>query len=130
MIVEAGPGHDGYYNNTNCGGDGYSGGGGGCCHPFGYPGGSDGSDGGDFSSNTGGKGSGLDLGALNMTRFVLTPGKGGTHYSGSFGGGGGGILVNGEEPSGGRGYQAEGFGGGGSRGYYGNGRPGCVLIEV
>ena len=24
--MEAAPGHDGFYNNTNCGGDGYSGG--------------------------------------------------------------------------------------------------------
>merc|ERR1719422_1579944 len=37
VLLEAPPGHDGFYNNTNWGGDGYSGGGDGCCHPFGYP---------------------------------------------------------------------------------------------
>ena len=106
------------------GGDGYSGGGAGM--GGGGDGGSDGSDGGDTSSYTGGKGSGLDVGTLNMTRFVLMPGKAGTHTEG-YGGGGGGLLVNGEKP-GGNEYWGEGFGGGG--GYGGSGFPGCVLIEV
>jgi len=126
LMAAAGQDNDGYN-----GGDGYSGGGAtsGSSIP-GRDGGSDGSDGEDYdSSKRGGKGSGLDVGALNMTRFVLTPGKAGTHYSGGgYGGGGGGILVNGEKPSGGSSNRGEGFGGGGY--YYENGFPGCVLVEV
>merc|ERR1712037_634904 len=120
LIAAPGQDDDGYN-----GGDGYSGGGAGYSQ-HGQDGGSDGSDGGDYSSNTGGKGSGLDVGTLNITRFVLTPGKAGTHYNGGYGGGGGGLLVNGEKPTGGNEYFGEGFGGGG---YHGNnGLPGCVLI--
>jgi len=123
LIAAAGQDNDGYN-----GGDGYSGGGAGYPNSgHGQDGGSDGSDGGDYSSAKGGKGSGLDVGTLNMTRFVLTPGKGGTHYSGSFGGGGGGILVNGEKPEGNQ-YYGEGFGGGSYASY--TGLSGCVLIEV
>ena len=121
VILIAAAGQD---NNGNNGGDGYSGGG------AGNDGGYDGGDGESNGNSDGGKGSGIDVSTLNMTRFVLTPGKAGLAYNDAYGGGGGGILVNGEEPSGGSGFEAEGFGGGGSRGYYGTGRPGCVLIEV
>ena len=95
---------------------------------YGQDGGSNGSDGGSYGSATGGKGSGLDIGTLNITRFILSPGKAGTQYN-SYGGGGGGILVNGEKPSGGNEHYGEGFGGGGW-GINGAGFPGCVLIEV
>ena len=125
LIAAAGQNNDNYN-----GGDGYSGGGAGTggSGGEGKDGGSDGSDGVDYSSSyKGGKGSGLDVGALNMTRFVLTPGKAGTNH-GNVGGGGGGILVNGEKPSSGDSYDGEGFGGGG--GYSFNGFPGCVLVEV
>ena len=40
--------------------------------------GQDGSDGEDSDSYMGGKGSGLDIGTLNITRFILSPGKAGT----------------------------------------------------
>ena len=91
-------------------------------------GGSDGSDGGDYGSAKGGKGSGLDVGTLNMTRFVLAPGKGGIAGSNYHGGGGGGILVNGEKPDGGSEHWGEGFGGGGDNGSIRF--PGCVLVEI
>ena len=79
-------------------------------------------------SSLGGDRSGIDVSLLNITRFVLTPGKAGVIFTDEFGGGGGGILVNGEKPSGGNEYQGEGFGGGGRQSY--RGLPGCVLIEV
>ena len=110
------------------GGNGYSGGG-----AMLQDGGSDGSDGGDHTDGhgdlqKGGKGSGLDLGTLNMTSFVLTPGKAGREVNGN-GGGGGGILVNGEGPRiDGFGGGGEGFGAGNNRGY--NAAHGCILIEV
>ena len=63
----------GQSNTDRNGGDGYSGGG------AAYrDGGSNGSDGGSYGGNTGGKGSGLDIGTLNITRFILSPGKAGT----------------------------------------------------
>ena len=95
---------------------------------YGQDGGSNGSDGEDSDSYMGGKGSGLDIGTLNITRFILSPGKAGTHYLGNGGGGGSGILVNREKPGGGDQHFGEGFGGGGCFG--GSGFPGCVLIEV
>ena len=125
------------------GGDVYSGGGAGfedrLKRNTGKDGGSDGSDGHSSGRILGGKGSGLTLATLNMTRFVLTPGKAGSG-SKRYGGGGGGILVNGKRPRGGRDrYDGEGFGGG--RGAnrinlgFTHGRnmdviPGCVLIEI
>ena len=124
VILSAAAGQD---NNGNSGGNGYSGGG------AGNDGGYDGGDGGSNGNSDGGKGSGIDVSTLNMTRFVLIPGKAGLSYNDDYGGGGGGILVNGEKPSGGDEYQGEGFGGGGSTlgGYSGlPGLPGCVLIEV
>ena len=45
---------------------------------YGQDGGSNGSDGEDSDSYMGGKGSGLDIGTLNITRFILSPGKAGT----------------------------------------------------
>ena len=94
---------------------------------YGQDGGSHGSDGEDSDSYMGGKGSGLDIGTLNITRFILSPGKAGTQYN-SYGGGCGGILVNREKPGGGDQHFGEGFGGGGYGG--GSGFPGCVLIEI
>ena len=94
---------------------------------YGQDGGSNGSDGEDSDSFMGGKGSGLDIGTLSITRFILSPGKAGTHMGG-LGSGGGGILVNGEKPGGGDQHFGEGFGGGGYGG--GSGFPGCVLIEI
>ena len=120
LIAAAGQNNNGYN-----GGDGYSGGGAGGSGQ-GRDGGSNGSDGGSYDSHRGGKGSGLDIGTLNITRFILSPGKAGTQYSGG-GVGGGGILVNGEKP-GESVHSGEGFGGGGCFG--GSGFPGCVLIEV
>ena len=64
------------------------------------------------------------MGTLNVTRFVLKPGKAGTHYS-DYGGGGGGIMVNGETPPFTE-HIGEGFGGGGYKNVAGS--PGCVLI--
>ena len=95
---------------------------------YGQDGGSHGSDGEDSDSYMGGKGSGLDIRTLNITRFILSPGKAGTQYGNTYGGGGGGILVNGEKPGGGNEHWGEGFGGGGGAGY--GGFPGCILIEV
>ena len=95
---------------------------------YGQDGGSHGSDGEDSDSYMGGKGSGLDIGTLNITRFILSPGKAGTHYLGNGGGGGSGILVNREKPGGGDQHFGEGFGGGGGAGH--SGFPGCVLIEI
>merc|ERR1719239_1419310 len=84
LVAAAGQDSDGYN-----GGDGYSGGGAsGGSSGFPGDGGWDGSDGEDSDSAKGGKGSGLDVGALNMTRFVLTPGKAGHWNTGSGGGGG------------------------------------------
>ena len=114
VLLLAMAGHDAAGND---GGDGYSGGG-----PRGDYGGEDGGDAGDSGNDSGGQGSGLDIGSVNMTKFELTPGKGGNFASKSYGGGGGGIIVNGEKPSRNE-YQGEGFGGG-------SGLPGCVLIEV
>ena len=128
VLLIAAAGED--YEGKN-GGDGYCGGGAGASSSGyqGRDGGFDGSDGGmyDGSINQGGRGSGLDVGTLNLTRFVLTPGKPGLHNS-HLGGGGGGILVNGVKPSGGGVHDGEGFGGGGNNG--GNGLPGCILLEV
>ena len=124
IILEAGPGHDGYYNNTNCGGDGYSGGGDGCCHPFGYPGGSNGSDGqGDGQQ---GRGTGQDITSYQFDHFVLSPGSGG--YL-KYGGGGGGVLVNGEGPPVEKG-QGEGYGGGGEGYRPSQGLQGVVIMEI
>ena len=124
IILEARPGHDGFYNNTNCGGDGYSGGGDGCCHPFGYPGGSDGSDGeGDGQQ---GRGTGEDISNYKFAYFFLSPGAGGYR---KYGGGGGGVLVNGEGPPVEKG-QGEGYGGGGEGYRPSHGLQGVVLMEI
>ena len=129
VLLLAAGGQDG---DLSDGGSGYSGGGAGTgIGSHGGDGGSDGSDGEDYSSSSeGGKGSGLDLRTMNMTRFVLTPGKAGMGGNG-YSGGGGGILVSGEKPSSKSDHYGEGFGGGGWGPDYDNkGLPGCVLIEV
>merc|ERR1712038_998764 len=78
VILIAAAGQD---NSNGNGGDGYSGGGAGYSGGYhGQDGGFDGGDGGSYGSNTGGKGSGIDVSLLNMTRFVLTPGKAGVAY--------------------------------------------------
>jgi len=119
VLLLATAGHDASGYN---GGDGYSGGG-----SSSGEGGEDGGDADDNGSSKGGHGSGLDIGSVNMTKFTLSPGKGGSH-SGGAGGGGGGVIVNGEKPESRSERQGEGFGGG-DGGNYG-GLPGCVLIEV
>ena len=125
LIAAPGQSNDGFN-----GGNGYSGGGAGTASEniVGQDGGFDGGDGGDYNSYGGGKGSGLDVQTINMTRFVLTPGKGGSSSSG-YGGGGGGILVNGGSPNDNDSeYIGQGYGGGS---YYDDyGQRGCVLLEV
>lgn len=116
----------GNYDRNN-GGDGYSGGGGYDGGVHGGDGGHDGLDGEDTSSGKGGHGSGLRIGELNMTRFSLSPGKGGVGSSTYGGGGAGGVVVNGQKPPGGSEFDGEGFGAGG---FVGAKRSGCVLIEV
>merc|ERR1712179_475999 len=119
-LLVAAPGQS---SNAINAGHGYSGGGVGVLDRLssdntGSDGGSDGSDGHSSGGIRGGKGSGLDLATLNMTRFVLTPGKAGTGYRTS-GGGGGGVLVNGKKPYGGISRRnGEGFGGGKGGRYY------------
>ena len=148
VLLTGAAGGENYGGN---GGDGYCGGGAGSTsYDGGQAGGEDGSDGGDDKDFAGGKGSGLDVRTLNMTRFILTPGKGGKPDGSDGGGGGGilfcfnsflilffsgGILVNGEKPEGchfGECHFGEGFGGGGSWQIASdnNGFPGCILIEV
>jgi len=116
----------GNYDRNN-GGDGYSGGGGYDGDLHGGAGGQDGSDGEDATSGKGGQGSGLRIGELNMTRFTLSPGKGGVGSSTYGGGGAGGVVVNGQKPSGGSEFDGEGFGAGG---FVGAKRFGCILVEV
>ena len=123
LIAAPGQSNDGFN-----GGNGYSGGGAGTASEniVGQDGGFDGGDGEDYNSYEGGKGSGLDVQTINMTRFVLTPGKGGKSSDG-YGGGRGGILVNGKNPSDYE-YIGQGYGGGS---YYDDyGQQGCVLLEV
>lgn len=121
VLLLATAGHDA---SGSTGGDGYSGGG-----SYSGDGGEDGGDADDYGSYKGGHGSGLDIGSVNMTKFTLSPGKGGNGNTGSgFGGGGGGVIVNGEKPESRSERQGEGFGGGDGQDY--GGLPGCVLIEV
>ena len=107
IVAFAPPGSD---NNGNDGGAGYSGGGG----YGGGDGGENGSDGQDGNrGNSGGMGSGLDIQTIQMNHFILSPGKAGV-TSGTSGGGGDGILVNGEKPDDVDKHHGEGFGGGGA----------------
>ena len=122
LLAAAGQNYD-----RNNGGDGYSGGGGYDGGVHGGDGGQDGLDGEDTSSGKGGHGSGLNIGELNMTRFMLIPGKGGVGSSTYGGGGAGGVVVNGQKPPGGSEFDGEGFGAGG---FVGAKRFGCVLVEV
>ena len=69
----------------------------------------------------------LRHGSLNMSRFVISPGKGGVGSSTYGGGGAGGVVVNGQKPTGGTEFDGEGFGAGG---FVGAKRYGCVLIDV
>ena len=126
LIAAPGQSNDGFN-----GGNGYSGGGAGTASEniVGQDGGFDGGDGGDYNSYGGGKGSGLDVQTINMTRFVLTPGKGGSPTQSGYGGGGGGILVNGGSPNNDNDYIGQGYGGGSYYDYY-DGQHGCVLLEV
>ena len=126
-IITAQPGEDGFSQD---GGAGYSGGGGGGSDSSyqGGDGGQDGGDGEDGSCNgcPGGTGSDLDLSAIKLTRFSLTPGLGGTKNA-HYGGGGGGVMVDGEGPQ----YSVhdgQGYGGGGA--HLGTPGSGLVLLEI
>ena len=113
-------GQDG--QGTSNGGRGYSGGGAKGEHDGGTNGGN--------GEVAGGKGTGEDISAYTFRSWKLSPGRGGTAYDGSYGGGGGGVLVDGEGPMYSD-YQGSGYGGGGS-GYdtYESGLPGVILIET
>ena len=104
-------------------GDGYSGGGG-------FGGGAGGQDGGDGQpgpdGDAGGRGSGLKVEEIPVTRYILTPGRGGKG-GGEYGGGGGGLLVSGEGPAVQDESDGEGYGAG--AGDEGKGNPGLVIIE-
>ena len=119
-IIQAEPG---FVNN----GDGYSGGGGDWNGDA--PGGAGGEDGGDGQpgpgGNAGGRGSGLKVEDIPVTRYLLTPGRGGK--GGWYGGGGGGLLVSGEGPAVQDESDGEGYGAG--AGDEGKGNPGLVIIE-
>ena len=99
-------------------------GGDGCCHPFGYPGGSDGSDG--LGDGQQGRGTGEDVTRHHLSHFSLSPGAGG--YL-KYGGGGGGVLVGGDGPPVQEG-QGQGYGGGGEGYSPSEGLPGVVLMEI
>ena len=113
-------------------GDGYSGGGGGCCNRPLHPGGTNGGDG-DGERSDRGRGNGLDVSTLSFQHFSLTPGAGGANYTG---GGGGGVLINNLGPEDWVVGQGEGWGGGGegnTEGYKGQGHPGgpgVVIMEI
>ena len=126
-IITAQPGQDGHSYE---GGAGYSGGGAGPLSSD-YSGGHGGQDGGDGQDSSagyqaGGTGSGLDISAIRLTSFSLTPGRGGM-AAGVYGGGGGGVLVGGCGPQASE-YDGQGYGGGGGR--YGDSEPGLVLLEI
>ena len=107
-------------------GDGYSGGGGDGVH--GGPGGDGGHDGGDGQpgpDDAGGRGSGLKVADIPVTKYVLSPGQGGR--GGSHGGGGGGLLVDGEGPTVQDLTDGQGYGAGTGDGE--EGKSGLVIIE-
>ena len=114
----------GSYNN----GDGYSGGGGdGDSDAAGGDGGYDGGDGQPGpDGDAGGRGSGLKVADIPMTKYVLSPGSGGKG-GGRYGGGGGGLLVDGEGPTVQDLTDGEGYGAGAGEGE--EGKPGLVIIE-
>ena len=124
-IVRAAKGNAG--GLSDAGGSGYSGGGGGDSSPG--DGGSDGGYGEGSSNSPGGAGSGLDVTAIPVQSFTLSPGDGGSAYS-SYGGGGGGLLIDGGGPGGpSSSYSGDGFGGGASRygGTYAS--PGVIICD-
>ena len=82
-----------------------------------------------------GSGTGEDISRYYMSKFTVSPGKGG-QSNGDSGGGGGGVLGGGKGPSRNQ-YQGEGYGGGGASEYYNQyasiiykGLPGVILVEV
>ena len=114
----------GSYNN----GDGYSGGGGDGGHDSdGGDGGYDGGDGhpGPDPEDAGGRGSGVKVAEIPVTKYILSPGRGGK--GGRYGGGGGGLLVSGGGPAVEDNTDGEGYGAG--AGDEGEGNPGLVIIE-
>ena len=106
--------------------DGYSGGGG--DGNYDVPGGDGGHDGGDGQpgpDGAGGRGSGLKVADIPVTKYILSPGRGGR--GGRHGGGGGGLLVSGEGPTVQDWTDGEGYGAGAGEGE--QGKPGLVIIE-
>ena len=134
--VLAHPGQDAILSG-GWGGNGWSGGGDGCC--TGYSGGRNGGDGGGDGQK--GRGTGKKLSSFPMNYFTLTPGDGGqpqpvSEHNRKTGGGGGGVLVDGFGPLKIIG-QGEGYGGGGTycEGAGCNlkmrkGLPGLILMEI
>ena len=123
-IITAQPGQD---NVNEVGGSGYSGGGGGGSNGSdGGEGGADGGDG-DDGDGAGGTGTGLDISAIKLTSFSLTPGRGGKGKAGGGGGGGGGVMVDDIGPQD-TVHDGQGYGGGG--GFLGTPGPGLVLLEI
>ena len=108
-------------------GNGYSGGGGEGADDL--PGGDGGQDGGDGQPGPdgggGGGGSGLKVADIPVTKYKLSPGRGGR--GGLNGGGGGGLLVDGEGPTVQDETDGEGYGAGAGDGQ--GGKPGLVIIE-
>ena len=134
--VLAHPGQDAILTGGR-GGNGWSGGGDGCCQGPGYIGARNGGDGdGDGQQ---GSGTGEKLSSFPMKYFTLTPGDGGQPQpvkDRKGGGGGGGVLVDGFGPLKIIG-QGEGYGGGGTycegKGCNYNmrkGLPGLILMEI
>ena len=125
-------------NDDFDGAAGYSGGGGySRCDGGAGSGGSGGSDGESSDPSCsypgeGGEGSALNVSAIALQHFVLTPGKGGSGIFGSqaqYGGGGGGVLVDGGGPLGPCMYFGEGYGGGANVCDYDGGLPGVILLD-
>jgi len=120
VVLKAKPGKS---TTSVDGADGYSGGGG-----YLGEGGFGGGDG-EGAGYSPGKGSGLDLGLINMKYFFLSPGDGG--LGNSYGGGGGGVVVDDKKPEDdGDRWMGQGYGGGGSHFNYSHGHAGLVLIEI
>ena len=132
----ANPGQDSYQKGNYYGGNGWSGGGDGCC--TGFSGGRNGGDGDGQVEQ--GRGTGEKLSSFPMKYFTLTPGDRGQPQPVSYqkdkgGGGGGGVIVDGFGPS--KIGQGEGYGGGGTycEGAGCNiemrkGLPGLILMEI
>ena len=131
--IVAKPGFDGILEH---GGYGYSGGSGWCLDVRPCRGGSDGGDGDDVGSYSGGHGSSVDISNYKLDHWVLTPGAGGDGtvqgrcVSGDHeGAGAGGVLVNGYGPDH---YVQDGEGYGGGGGFCGgeSGHQGVILLEI